>query len=200
MVPSCAEGGVLGILPGIIGTMQAAEAIKLILGKGNTLIGKLLFLDVMEMKIRELRLRKDPNCPICGENPTIKELIDYEEFCGLGRGEEQVGGDGSDLEITVDEFYDLLQSNKNIVILDVREPSEYEICHIQGSRLIPLGELPSRVNELDTADEIVVHCHHGVRSLRATNFLRSIGFRKVKSLKGGIDAWAVNYDPTMPRY
>jgi adenylyltransferase/sulfurtransferase len=200
MVPSCAEGGVLGILPGIIGTMQAAEAIKVLLGKGNTLIGKLLFLDVMEMKIRELKLRKDPDCPICGENPKIKRLIDYEEFCGLGRGEERASGDGADLEVTVDEFNDLLQAKKNIVILDVREPGEYEICHIEGSKLIPLGELGSRVNELDTADDIVVHCHHGVRSLRATRFLRDMGFKKVKSLKGGIDVWAQEYDPNMPRY
>ncbi|HWP90570.1 MAG TPA: molybdopterin-synthase adenylyltransferase MoeB, partial [Thermodesulfobacteriota bacterium] len=193
MVPSCAEGGVLGILPGIIGTMQAAEAIKLILGTGNPLIGKLLFLDVMEMKIRELKLRKDPNCPICGENATIKGLIDYEEFCGLGRGEEGITGE--DLEITVDEFHELLENGKDIVILDVREPGEYEICRLEGSKLIPLNELHSRVNELDTADEIVVHCHHGVRSLRATTFLRNLGFKKVKSLKGGIDEWAINYDP-----
>jgi adenylyltransferase/sulfurtransferase len=198
MVPSCAEGGVLGILPGIIGTMQAAEAIKLILGTGNPLIGKLLFLDVMEMKIRELKLRKDPNCPICGENATIKGLIDYEEFCGLGRGEECIAGE--DLEITVDEFHELLENGKDIVILDVREPGEYEICRLEGSKLIPLNELHSRVNELDTADEIVVHCHHGVRSLRATTFLRNLGFKKVKSLKGGIDEWAINYDPLMPRY
>ncbi len=198
MVPSCAEGGVLGILPGIIGTMQAAEAIKLILGTGNPLIGKLLFLDVMEMKIRELKLRKDPNCPICGEHATIKGLIDYEEFCGLGRGEEGITGE--DLEITVDEFHELLENRKDIVILDVREPGEYEICRLEGSKLIPLNELHSRVNELDTADEIVVHCHHGVRSLRATTFLRNLGFKKVKSLKGGIDEWAINYDPLMPRY
>jgi len=198
MVPSCAEGGVLGILPGIIGTMQAAEAIKLILGTGNPLIGKLLFLDVMEMKIRELKLRKDPNCPICGENATIKGLIDYEEFCGLGRGEEGISGE--DLEITVDEFHELLENGKDIVILDVREPGEYEICRLEGSKLIPLNELHSRVNELDTADEIVVHCHHGVRSLRAATFLRNLGFKKVKSLKGGIDEWAINYDPLMPRY
>jgi adenylyltransferase/sulfurtransferase len=200
MVPSCAEGGVLGILPGIIGTMQAAETIKLIIGKGNPLIGKLLFLDVMEMKIRELKLRKDPNCPICGENPTITGLIDYAEFCGLGRGEEQAAEQGEGLEITVEEFHNLLNNGKDIVILDVREPGEYEICRFEGSTLIPLGELPSKVNELDTADEIVVHCHHGIRSLRATKLLRNMGFRKVKSLKGGIDEWALNYDPLMPRY
>lgn len=200
MVPSCAEGGVLGILPGIIGTMQAAETIKLIIGKGNPLIGKLLFLDVMEMKIRELKLRKDPNCPICGDNPTITGLIDYLEFCGLGRGEELAGEEGDGLEITVNEFHDLVNNKKDIVILDVREPGEYEICRIDGAKLIPLGDLPSRVNELDTADEIVVHCHHGIRSLRATKLLRNMGFRKVKSLKGGIDEWAINYDPLMPRY
>ena len=200
LVPSCAEGGVLGILPGIIGTMQAAETIKLILGKGRPLVGKLLFVDVMEMKIRELKLRKDPNCPLCGKNPTITKLIDYEEFCGVGRGEEQALAEASDLEITVDEFNNLIKSKKDILILDVRGPNEYQICHIKGSKLIPLGDLPSRVNELDTADEIIVHCHHGVRSLRATTFLRNMGFKKVKSLKGGIDVWAQEYDLDMPRY
>ncbi len=200
LVPSCAEGGVLGILPGIIGTMQAAETIKLILGKGRPLVGKLLFVDVMEMKIRELKLRKDPNCPLCGKNPTITKLIDYDEFCGVGRGEEQALAEASDLEITVDEFNNLIKSKKDILILDVRGPNEHQICHIKGSKLIPLGDLPSRVNELDTADEIIVHCHHGVRSLRATTFLRNMGFKKVKSLKGGIDVWAQDYDPNMPRY
>ncbi len=201
MVPSCAEGGVLGILPGIIGTMQAAEAIKLIIGKGQPLIGKLLFLDVMEMKIRELNLRKDSSCPICGKNPTITKLIDYEEFCGVGRGDPEVTGDTSEIEITVDEFRDIL-SNKsnNLVILDVREPHEYQICKISGSKLIPLGDLPSRINELDTADDIIVHCHHGMRSLQATRFLRHMGFKKVKNLSGGIDAWAEKHDPSIPRY
>ena len=200
LVPSCAEGGVLGILPGIVGTMQAAEIIKLIIGKGTPLIGKLLFVDVMEMKFRELRLRKDPNCPVCGEKPTIHELIDYEEFCGIGRGEEQAPQGLSDLEITVDEFHDLWENGKNVVLVDVREPHEYEICHIEGSKLIPLRDLSARVNELDTADEIVVHCHHGVRSLQATMALRNMGFKKVKSLQGGIDVWADKYDPDMPRY
>ncbi|MGH7800819.1 MAG: molybdopterin-synthase adenylyltransferase MoeB [Thermodesulfobacteriota bacterium] len=200
MVPSCAEGGVLGILPGIVGTMQAAETIKLIIEKGEPLIGKLLLVDVMGMKIRELKLRKDPNCLICGASPTVTKLIDYEEFCGIGRGEEQIPEGEANLEITVDEFSNLLNGKKDIVILDVREPHEYEICRINGSKLIPLSELPSRVNELDTADEIIAHCHHGVRSLRATKFLRSMGFKKVKSLKGGIDVWAQEYDPDMPRY
>ncbi len=197
LVPSCAEGGVLGVLPGIIGTMQAAEAIKIIIEKGTPLIGKLLFLDVMEMKIRELTLKKDKNCPICSEYPIIKELIDYEEFCGLGRGQEADVSD--DMEISVDEFNDIKDKN-NIVILDVREPHEYEICRIDGSKLIPLGELSSRVNELDTADDIVVHCHHGMRSLQATRLLRGMGFKKSKSLAGGIDEWADKYDQDIPRY
>ncbi len=198
LVPSCAEGGVLGVLPGIIGTMQAAEAIKIIIEKGTPLIGKLLFLDVMDMKIDKLILRKDKNCPICGENPTIKELIDYEEFCGLGRGEESEN-DG-DMEISIDEFKEIKDSDKQIVLLDVRENHEYDICKFDDAKLIPLGELSSRVNELDTADEIVVHCHHGMRSLQATRLLRGMGFKKSKSLTGGIDAWADKYDQDMPRY
>lgn len=201
LVPSCAEGGVLGVLPGIIGTMQAAEAVKLIIGKGAPLIGKLLFIDVMEMKIRELKLRKDPDCPICGEHPIIKELIDYQEFCGIGRGEEVEGFAESDsLEISVEDFHDLRTNNGKIVILDVREPHEFEICNFGDSKLIPLGELPERVNELDTADDIVTVCHVGGRSLQATRFLRNMGFKKVKNLRGGIDAWAEKYDPDMPRY
>lgn len=201
LVPSCAEGGVLGVLPGIIGTMQAAETVKLIIGKGTPLIGKLLFIDVMEMKIRELKLRKDPDCPICGEHPVIKELIDYQEFCGIGRGEEVQGfAEDDSLEITVDDFNELRTKNGKVIILDVREPHEYEICSLEGSKLIPLGELPERVNELDTADDIIVHCHSGGRSLQATRFLRNMGFKKVKNLKGGIDAWAEKYDPDMPRY
>ncbi len=201
LVPSCAEGGVLGVLPGIIGTMQAAEAVKLIIGKGAPLIGKLLFIDVMEMKIRELKLRKDPDCPICGEHPIIKELIDYQEFCGIGRGEEVQGfAEDDSLEISVEDFNDLRTKNGKIVVLDVREPHEYQICNLEGAKLIPLGELPERVNELDTADDIIVHCHSGGRSLQATRFLRNMGFKKVKNLKGGIDAWAEKFDPDMPRY
>jgi adenylyltransferase/sulfurtransferase len=201
LVPSCAEGGVLGVLPGIIGTMQAAEAVKLIIGKGAPLIGKLLFIDVMEMKIRELKLRKDPDCPICGEHPIIKELIDYQEFCGIGRGEEVQGfAEDDSLEISVEDFNELRTKNGKIVVLDVREPHEYQICNLEGAKLIPLGELPERVNELDTADDIIVHCHSGGRSLQATRFLRNMGFKKVKNLKGGIDAWAEKYDPDMPRY
>lgn len=201
LVPSCAEGGVLGILPGVIGTLQASEAVKLIIEQGKPLIGRLLFLDVLEMQPRELKLRKDPDCPICGENATIKELIDYEEFCGIrGVEEAEASSPGENLEISVDEFKELRANGRNVVVLDVREPHEYEICSLDEPTQIPLGELPERVNELDTADQIVVYCHTGARSLRATRFLRTMGFKKAKNLKGGIDAWAEKYDPDMPRY
>lgn len=207
LVPSCAEGGVLGILPGIIGTLQAAEVVKLIIEKGTPLIGRLLFLDVLEMQPRELKLRKDPACPICGENATIKELIDYEEFCGIGRGEmgleetTNVELPKEDvIEITIDTFKEIRDNGNTIVVLDVREYHEYDICNIEGSVLIPLGELPDRIEELNEDDEIVVHCHHGVRSMKATQLLRDRGFKNVKNLQGGIDAWAEKYDPDMPRY
>ncbi|TDI91445.1 MAG: molybdopterin-synthase adenylyltransferase MoeB [Candidatus Dadabacteria bacterium] len=207
MVPSCAEGGVLGILPGIIGTLQAAEAVKLIIEKGNPLIGRLLFLDVLEMQPREMKLRKDPNCPICGENATIKELIDYEEFCGIGRGElgqeETTKREESEedvLEINIDQFKEIRDNGNNVVVLDVREYHEYDICNIEGSVLIPLGEIADRIDELNEDDEIIVHCHHGGRSMKATQFLKDKGFKNVKNLAGGIDAWAEKYDPDMPRY
>jgi molybdopterin/thiamine biosynthesis adenylyltransferase/rhodanese-related sulfurtransferase len=207
LVPSCAEGGVLGILPGIIGTLQAAEAVKLILEKGNPLIGRLLFLDVLEMQPREMKLRKDPACPICGENATIKALIDYEEFCGIGRGElgleETTKRDEPDedvMEINIDQFKEMLDNGNDVVVLDVREYHEYDICNIEGSVLIPLGEIADRLDELNQDDEIVVHCHNGGRSMRATQFLRDKGFKNVKNLAGGIDAWAEKFDPDMPRY
>ena len=207
MVPSCAEGGVLGILPGIIGTLQAAEAVKLIIEKGNPLIGRLLFLDVLEMQPREMKLRKDPNCPICGENATIKELIDYEEFCGIGRGElgqeettKREESEEDAMEITIDQFKEMRDNGNNVVVLDVREYHEYDICSIEGSVLIPLGEIADRIDELNEDDEIIVHCHHGGRSMKATQFLKDKGFKNVKNLAGGIDAWAEKYDPDMPRY
>ncbi|MCH7950126.1 MAG: molybdopterin-synthase adenylyltransferase MoeB [Candidatus Dadabacteria bacterium] len=207
MVPSCAEGGVLGILPGIIGTLQAAETVKLIIEKGNPLIGRLLFLDVLKMQPREMKLRKDPNCPICGENATIKELIDYEEFCGIGRGElgqeETTKREESEedvLEINIDQFKEIRDNGNNVVVLDVREYHEYDICNIEGSVLIPLGEIADRIDELNEDDEIIVHCHHGGRSMKATQFLKDKGFKNVKNLAGGIDAWAEKYDPDMPRY
>ncbi len=207
LVPSCAEGGVLGILPGIIGTLQAAEAVKLIIEQGNPLIGRLLFLDVLEMQPREMKLRKDPNCPICGENATIKELIDYEEFCGIGRGElgqeettQREDSEEDVLEINIDQFKKIRDNGNNVVVLDVREYHEYDICNIEGSVLIPLGEIADRIDELNEDDEIIVHCHHGGRSMKATQFLKDKGFKNVKNLAGGIDAWAEKYDPDMPRY
>ncbi len=207
LVPSCAEGGVLGILPGIIGTLQAAETVKLIIGEGNPLIGRLLFLDVLEMQPREMKLRKDPNCPICGENATIKELIDYEEFCGIGRGElgqeETTIRDDSEeykVEINIDQFKEMRDNGNEFVLLDVREYHEYDIANFEGSVLIPLGEIEDRLDELNPEDEIVVHCHHGGRSMKATMYLKDKGFSNVKNLAGGIDAWAEKYDPDMPRY
>jgi len=197
LVPSCAEGGVLGVLPGIIGSIQAIEAIKLLLGRGDTLIGRLLVFDALRMKFRELKLRKNPECPICGSNPTIKELIDYEEFCGLRDPSEQVG---EEFQITVAELKEKIDEGNAVVLLDVREPMEWEIARLDKAVLMPVAQVPSRVNELSTADEIVVYCKTGVRSGRITNFLREIGFRKAKNLVGGIDEWADKIEPEMARY
>ena len=198
LVPSCAEGGALGILPGVVGTLQATETIKIILGKGETLAGRLLLFDALKMRFRELKLRKDQNCPICGNNPTVKELIDYEAFCGLGRGEAE--SLGKENEITVLELKHALDGGDNVNLIDVREPNEYEICHIEGSKLIPVSEIPNRVNEFSLTDEYVFHCHTGVRSAWAVGFLRQLGFKRVKNLKGGIDAWAEQIEPSMHRY
>jgi len=195
LVPSCAEGGVLGVLPGIIGTIQALETIKLILGAGEPLVGRLLLFDALRLRFRELSLRKDPACPICGTNPTIRELIDYEAFCGIGAEPAYAGP-----EITVQELERELAIGKPITVVDVREPHEWEIVHLEGARLIPLSQLPTRLNELDGHDEIVLHCHHGARSMKALEILRGAGFGKVRSLKGGIDEWAVVVDPGMARY
>ncbi len=195
LVPSCAEGGVLGVLPGIIGSIQAMETIKLILGRGETLIGRLLLFDALRLKFRELKLERDPDCPVCGRKPTITSLIDYEAFCGVG---SEPAYDGA--EVTALDLKEELDAGKPIVLVDVREPHEYEIVNIDGARLIPLGDLPERLRELDDHAEIVTHCHHGARSLKALEILRAAGFAKVRSLKGGIDAWAVNIDPGMARY
>ena len=201
LVPSCAEGGVLGILPGVVGTMQASEVVKLVIGEGNPLIGRLLFLDVLEMEPRILKLRKDPECPVCGENPSVTELVDYEAFCGIGRGEQEAQEEKPKIEeITVEEFSAIRESDSGVVLVDVREPHEYDICSIEGSKLIPLGELKDRTGELDPEDDIVVHCHHGRRSMRAATFLAEQGFGKVKNLKGGIDEWAEKLDSEMARY
>lgn len=197
LVPSCAEGGVLGVLPGIIGSIQAVETLKILLGTGDTLVGRLLVFDALQMKFRELKLRKNPDCLVCGTNPTIKELIDYEEFCGLRAPSEQVG---EEFQITVDGLKGELDKGQQVVLLDVREPMEWEIAHLDRAILMPVAQVPARVNELNTADEIVVYCKTGIRSARITNFLREIGFRKVKNLVGGIDEWAERVEPEMPRY
>jgi adenylyltransferase/sulfurtransferase len=200
LVPSCAEGGVLGVLPGIVGTIQATEAIKIILGRGTPLAGRLLVLDAMKMRFRELKLKRDPSCPVCGEHPTVTELIDYEQFCGI-RGEQMEAKDlGSEWEISPKALKEKLDAGEELVILDVRNPEEVQISRLGGSILIPLGELPERVARLNTADQIVVHCRMGGRSAKAVEFLKSVGFRKVKNLVGGINAWAQDVDPTMARY
>ncbi|MGB9105094.1 MAG: molybdopterin-synthase adenylyltransferase MoeB [Terriglobales bacterium] len=198
LVPSCAEGGVLGILPGLVGVMQATEAIKLILGAGEPLIGRLLLVDALSMKFRELKLRKNPDCPVCGKNRTITELIDYNQFCGI-RGEEKPMGESKMPEISVEELKRRRDAGEDIFVLDVREPHEYQICNL-GGYLIPLNDLPKRVNELDSSREIVAQCKMGGRSAKAVDFLRQAGFTKVKNLTGGINAWADKVDPKMPKY
>lgn len=195
LVPSCAEGGVLGVLPGIIGSLQALEAIKLILGAGDSLVGRLLLFDALKLRFRELQLRKDPDCPLCGPRPSITGLIDYEAFCGIGASATPAG-----VEISVAELHATLEAGRPVEILDVREPHEFEIVSLPGSTLIPLGELPSRLTQLDSRAELVVLCHHGARSLQAVELLRGAGFSHVRSLAGGIEAWALEVDPTLARY
>ena len=197
LVPSCAEGGVLGILPGLVGVIQASEVIKLILGRGQSLAGRLLLIDALAMKFREVKLRRNPECPVCGDNPSIRELIDYEQFCGI-RGQEQAP-ELSVPEIEPSEVKQLMDAGEPFVLVDVREPHEWEICNL-GGQLIPLSQLPSRVHELSSADEIVVMCRSGMRSARAVDFLRQAGFRKVKNLRGGILSWSSQVDPSVPRY
>jgi len=198
LVPSCAEGGVLGVLPGIVGSIQAMETIKLILGRGDSLAGRLLLFDALAMKFRELKLRKNPNCPMCGEHRTINKLIDYYEFCGV-RGEEAPAPNVQVPEITPRELKSRLDRGDDLFILDVREPHEFQICNLKG-HLIPLGELPRRVHELDSSREIVAHCRSGKRSAEAVDFLRKAGFRKILNLKGGILAWSDEVDPSVPKY
>jgi len=199
LVPSCAEGGVLGILPGLVGVIQATEVVKLILGSGNSLIGRLLLVDALEMKFRELKLRKNPECPICGPNRTIHQLIDYNEFCGIHPEPPPPPG-SSEFEISATELKQKMDRKENFVLIDVREPHEWEICSIPGARLIPKGTVPSRVHELNSADEFVVHCKSGKRSAEIVDFLRKAGFRKVKNLRGGILAWSDQVDPSVPKY
>ncbi len=198
LVPSCAEGGVLGVLPGIVGAIQAVEAIKLVLGAGDSLVGRLLLFDALAMRFRELKLKKNPDCPLCGTNRTITKLIDYEEFCGI-RGEEAPVENLQIPEITPRELKQRQERGDDLFVLDVREPHEYQICNLNGY-LIPLGDLPKRVSELDSSREIVAHCRSGKRSADAVDFLRKAGFRKIWNLKGGILAWSDEVDPSVPKY
>jgi adenylyltransferase/sulfurtransferase len=198
LVPSCAEGGVLGVLPGIVGSIQAMETIKLILGTGEPLVGRLLLFDALAMRFRELKLKRNPDCPMCGDHRTITKLIDYEEFCGI-RGEEAPAMTDGIPEITATELKRRQDRGEKLFILDVREPHEYQICNLNG-KLIPLGELPRRVNELDSSVEMVVHCRSGKRSADAIHFLQTAGFKKLWNLKGGVLAWADEVDPRMPKY
>ena len=202
LVPSCAEGGVLGVLPGIIGVIQATETIKLMLGIGEPLIGRFLIYDALKMRFRELKLQKDPECPVCGTNPTVTKLIDYDQFCGI-RPEPQAppaGAAVNEWEITPVELKRRLDAGDDLFILDVREPNEYQINRIPGSTLIPLGELPRRYQELDPNREIVAHCKMGGRSAKAVEYLRSVGFTKVKNLTGGVLEWIDKVDPSQPKY
>jgi adenylyltransferase/sulfurtransferase len=201
LVPSCAEGGVLGILPGTIGTIQATEALKLILGIGDPLIGRLLLYNALDMSFDFVKLRKNPRCLICSENPTVTELIDYEEFCGVpGHDHEEDGSAGADWDITVQELKQKIDGGENPHLIDVREPHEWEIACLEAANLIPLGELAARMHELDSADDLVLFCKTGVRSTRALELLAGAGFRKVKNLKGGINAWAQEIDSSLPVY
>jgi adenylyltransferase/sulfurtransferase len=198
LVPSCAEGGVLGILPGAIGTIQATETVKLILGIGEPLVGRLLLYDALGMSFREMKLRKDPNCPVCGENPSVTELIDYQEFCGIPQANAQATADEVP-EITVQELKKRLDNGENLSVLDVREPHEYEVANI-GARLIPLNELPERLAELDRDVPLAVHCKTGGRSARAVKLLQETGFQNAFNVEGGITAWSEEIDPSVPKY
>ena len=200
LVPSCAEGGVLGILPGLIGLVQATEAVKLILGAGDPLVGRLLLYDALAMRFRELKLRKSPECPACGDHPTITKLIDYQQFCGIPQHQPAPEPGLAQGEIDPVDVKKKIDRGDRFLLIDVREPHEYQICNIPYARLIPLGELPKRVHELDSAIEIVAHCKSGVRSAKACDFLRQAGFRKVKNMKGGIVAWSDKVDPRVPKY
>jgi adenylyltransferase/sulfurtransferase len=200
LVPSCAEGGVLGVLPGIIGVIQATETIKLLIGIGEPLIGRFMIYDALKMKFRELKLRKDPDCPVCGTHPTVTTLIDYEQFCGVVPAAPEPVTVNHATEITAVELKQRLDRGDALKIVDVREPNEYQINRIPGSQLIPLGDIPRRYEELDRNEEIVVQCKVGGRSAKAADFLRSVGFTRVLNLKGGILDWVDKVDPSQPKY
>ncbi|MBA3584416.1 MAG: molybdopterin-synthase adenylyltransferase MoeB [Gemmatimonadetes bacterium] len=203
LVPSCAEGGVLGILPGLLGTIQATETIKLILGIGEPLVGRLLLVDALGMSFRTLKLQKDPDCPVCGPAPTITELIDYDQFCGVGPAngrQETADGTAGLEEISVQDLQAAIERGDDVTVLDVREPHEWQICRIDGARLLPLSQLPARMHELDSSRTYYVHCKSGVRSAKAIGQLREAGFARLKNVRGGIKAWAEEIDPAMPTY
>lgn len=202
LVPSCAEGGVLGILPGVVGLIQATEVVKLILGAGEPLVGRLMLYDALGMKFRELKLRRNPECPVCGDNPTVTKLIDYEQFCGIPAAPPPppAGGALAMGEIDAKGLKAKMDSGSKFVLVDVREPHEFQIGRIPGSVLIPLGELPKRLAELNPADDIVVHCKMGGRSAKAIDFLKTQGFSNLTNLKGGIIAWSDQVDPSVPKY
>ena len=201
LVPSCAEGGVLGILPGIVGVIQATEAVKLILGKGDSLSGRLLLYDSLGMNFRQLKLRRNPECPVCGDNPTVTELIDYQQFCGIPQAAAAEAAEQGKLpEITPLELKARLDAGDDVFVLDVREPHEYDIARIEGTTLIPLGEVARRVGELDSTADIVIHCKSGVRSGKAQKILKDMGFSRVTNLAGGILRWADEVDSSIAKY
>jgi sulfur-carrier protein adenylyltransferase/sulfurtransferase len=202
LVPSCAEGGVIGVVPGIVGTIQAMEAIKLLLGIGEPLIGKLLIFDAMRMRFRELKLKRDPQCPACGDHPSVTELIDYERFCGVEPETTGKGAMETETELSVAGLKEELDRGEPITLVDVREPYEWDIGNLgpQGARLIPLGDLPDRYEEIDPESNIVIHCRSGARSARAADFLREHGYARVRNLEGGILAWSEEIDPSIPKY
>jgi adenylyltransferase/sulfurtransferase len=199
-VPNCAEAGVLGVLPGVIGMMQAIEAIKLILGLGDSLLGRLLHFDALKMKFREFKLRRDPECPVCGEQPTISELQDYEQFCGAPQQTAAETGAATLASIDVVELKRRRDAQSPITLIDVREPYELELASIHGAKLIPLGQIEERASEIDRGNDIVVFCHAGVRSAHAVQALQARGFTNIYNLDGGIDAWSEQIDPSVPRY
>ncbi|MCS7145958.1 MAG: molybdopterin-synthase adenylyltransferase MoeB [Nitrososphaerota archaeon] len=198
LVPSCAEGGVLGVLPGIVGSLQASEVLKLIIGIGEPLIGRLLLVDALSMSFKELRISRDRNCPVCGDKPTIKELIDYEQFCGVRTSGEAL--DATRNTVTPLELKKLIDSGEDIQLIDVREPVEWEICRIPGAKLLPLGQLTSRLHEIDQTKKVIVYCHSGQRSALAVKLLRDLGLTNTYNLAGGIDAYAEQVDSSIPRY
>jgi adenylyltransferase/sulfurtransferase len=202
LVPNCAEGGVMGVLPGVVGSIQATEALKIVLDAGETLVGRLLLFDALRMRFREMRLRRDPACPACGDNPTIHEPIDYERFCGVGPQPEDEMQEEGIPEITPTELKARLDRGDRVTIVDVREPWEWEIGNLgaHGARLVPLAELPSRMDELNPADDLVMQCRSGARSARAAEFLLSQGFERVHNLEGGILRWSDEVDPSIPKY